>query len=437
MKISPFEFRYPYSQLVLKCANSIEINPRGCYLVVGASGEGKSTFLKLLKGFYPDFMEGKLRGDLKSFSNSHYLFQNPFTQLLHENALSEFMFSMENKKFTKIEMDQSKSWLAKFGLKLNEKSKTSILSHGEAQRLLLASLVAAKPDWLFLDEPTAFLDFERRRELYQLFGKMKKNTGLLIIDHHVDEISSIVDGYFTVVKKDSISEVEYSEIKPILKASVKEEIQFDKLPTQKENIQIKLQDINFSYAEKNILSNLNCEFKTGTITSIVGVSGIGKSTLLKVLVGLLREKNGAILFNDKKIKDRINFFSFLFQNPETHFLLDTLKEEIDSFDFDPGLKLELLQAFNLNHRLDLNPFLLSEGEKRRLSLLMVMMMKRPFLLLDEPTFGQDLEQVEFIKKFILEYKKKNYGVILISHDPEFYGAISDQVIYLKDERKYE
>lgn len=88
MKIKPFRFKHLGSSQTLVLREEIELPLNGCFLITGNSGLGKSTFLQLLKGFYPEFLTGNLEGELDFFSNSHYLFQNPFSQIIHPKALS-------------------------------------------------------------------------------------------------------------------------------------------------------------------------------------------------------------------------------------------------------------------------------------------------------------------------------------------------------------
>lgn len=449
MKIKPFRFKHLGSSLSLVLKEEIDLPARGCFLITGNSGLGKSTFLQLLKGFYPEFLSGELAGDLEFFNNSHYLFQNPFAQIIHPKALSEFLFSMENKMFSVEKMQDKMSWLEAFRLLEIEQKETHMLSHGECQRLLLASLVASEPDWLFLDEPTAFLDFPMRQFVYQKLAELKKQLGIIIIDHHLDEIESICDGYFelTLNQSSPLSDHNEKEVEIRFYRQSKIPRTNDVLAKQSElsffptshwrNQSLKVQNLGFGYLKgQELFKHLNFELNPGEVVTLVGPSGAGKSTLLQLILYELKKLEGEIhwsigneYISPKKIFD---YVSFLFQNPENHFLFDTVEEELKPF-IDQGKKEQvdqLLQRFKLQHLLTQSPYLLSEGQKRRLSLIITLLLDRPFLILDEPSFGQDQEQVIVIQKFVHELKQKGVSVLMVSHDPLFYTAISDRVIHL-------
>ena len=219
-KLSPFTFTYRGGKKKLFSANPIELKANETILITGPSGGGKSTFLQLLKGIIPQFIAGKLEGDLhfkdrplhgeafdQNLKSIIYLFQNPFTQLIYPYADEEFFFSMENFNFTREEMEKQKLKFEKsFGLEKLWGRKTQELSNGECQRLVLASLLAIKPEVILLDEPTAFLDPEGRREFYHYLPQVREDRLLIMIDHHVKEVLPFVDRVFYVDSSGEISE---------------------------------------------------------------------------------------------------------------------------------------------------------------------------------------------------------------------------------------
>lgn len=447
MKIKPFRFKHLGSSQTLVLREEIELPLNGCFLITGNSGLGKSTFLQLLKGFYPEFLTGNLEGELDFFSNSHYLFQNPFSQIIHPKALSEFLFSMENKIFTREKMQQKMELLKTFQLDDIQNKETRMLSHGECQRLLLSSLIASEPEWLFLDEPTAFLDQPMRQFVYQKLAEVKKQMGILVIDHHLDEIDSICDGHFELSLMENAlftDEVEV-EIRFFLHKKIPSSDLPSVKPTEIENLfsqhrknqTLTVRDVSFAYQKEKILfRDLQFDLKSGEVVTLIGPSGVGKSTLLQLILFEIKKQRGEICWavdgqkiSPSKIFDHV---AFLFQNPENHFLFDTVQEELNPF-INEGKAWQvdyLVKKFKLQHLLEQSPYMLSEGQKRRLSLIITMLLDRPFLLLDEPSFGQDQEQVRLIQNFVKELKEHGVGILMVSHDPAFYQEISDRVIEL-------
>lgn len=447
MKIKPFRFNHLGSSLTLVLKEEIELPQKGCFLITGNSGLGKSTFLQLLKGFYPEFLTGKLVGELEFFSNSHYLFQNPFSQIIHPKALSEFLFSMENKIFTREKMQQKMELLKTFQLDGIEKKETRMLSHGECQRLLLSSLIASEPEWLFLDEPTAFLDQPMRQFIYQKLAEIKKQMGILIIDHHLDEIENICDGHFELSLVDKANSTDDVEVeirfflhKKISSANISnlKPIEIENLFSQHRKNQIlNVRELSFAYQkEKMLFHDFQFELKSGEVVTVIGPSGAGKSTLLQLILFEIKKQRGEIswIVDGQKIPPAKIFdqVAFLFQNPENHFLFDTVQDELNPFIKEgKSEQVEyLVKKFRLQHLLEQSPYMLSEGQKRRLSLIITMLLDRPFLLLDEPSFGQDQEQVRVIQNFVKELKANGVGILMVSHDPAFYQEISDRVINL-------
>lgn len=447
MKIKPFRFKHQGSSLTLVLREELQLPAKGCYLITGKSGLGKSTFLQLLKGFYPEFLSGELEGDLEFFSNSHYLFQNPFSQIIHPKALSEFLFSMENKIFSREKMQEKMLLMESFRLENMALKETSQLSHGECQRLLLSSLVASEPDWLFLDEPTAFIDQSMRQYIYEQLGNSKKEIGILIIDHHLDEVESICDGFFELVLlpnesngADQLVEIRFQLNNNIPKPEVQknDNDQFSwQLSSKKHSSNLIVKGLTFGYQKDNVLfSDVGFTLNAGEVVTLIGPSGVGKSTILKLLLFELKKQLGEIswqIAGEKIPAKRIfDYVALLFQNPENHFLFDTVEEELNQFYQTDKKELveKLLEKFKLKHLLFQSPYLLSEGQKRRLSLIITLLLDRPFLLLDEPSFGQDQEQVYVIQQFIRDLKKQGVAVLMVSHDPSFYHEISDRIITL-------
>jgi energy-coupling factor transport system ATP-binding protein len=165
-----------------------------------------------------------------------------------------------------------------------------------------------------------------------------------------------------------------------------------------------------------------------------GKNGKGKSTLFKLMAGLLKPLEGEIrLIKDKQMipsKKHYKEMGFIFQNPESHFFYDTIEEELR------GLGNEYLQVlvkcFLKGIDLTRSPFLLSEGEKRRLSILMTVFHNKSIIFYDEPTFGQDKESILLIRSIVLELQKMGKLQFIISHDESFINSLNAAVYELVD-----
>jgi len=452
-KLHPFSYSFGKSgktkNIFLEETLSFEKNE--LVAIVGPSGGGKSTLLKILKGIIPEYSSGVLEGEItfhgKPLSGLNfqdnlkkilYLFQNPFSQLIYPTPEEEFLFSMENFNFTHEEMNASREKFEElFNLKNVWGKQNSQLSNGECQKLVLASLLAINPEVLLLDEPTAFLDPEARADFYHFLNTVRGDRLVIIVDHHIEEIKDIVTRVIEVSIDGKISsrpDLKFSEVKAQESFNL-EEIAIPKFS----DLNLKMNNMSFSYVKKTpLLENLNTHFKAGEIIAIKGKNGTGKSTLFKLLAGIMNPTSGNVTlemgkkkFVNKKIFSNVGF---IFQNPESHFFYDTIAEELEqSFKHitSSELKEEILKRFFHEINLDKSPFLLSEGEKRRLSILMTVFLGKSLLLFDEPTFGQDQRSIKEISQLMRELKKLGLIQLFISHDDSFIKETADRVFILE------
>jgi len=220
IKFSNFCFQYPSSNSKIEFEGEFAIYKNEFVLISGPSGSGKTTFLNILKGIIPFYIEGKLKGKIyvENFniidnypeelkSRILLLFQNPYTQIVTPYVKDELVFTMENFNLSKKEIYKNFLEVSKifnfFNILNNETFK---LSGGEIQKVMLASLIAVQPDIILLDEPTAFLDPESRKTFFNFIHKIKGKYTILIIEHNISEIIDLVDKvvYFDKAQKVSL-----------------------------------------------------------------------------------------------------------------------------------------------------------------------------------------------------------------------------------------
>ncbi|WP_404978522.1 ATP-binding cassette domain-containing protein [Bifidobacterium aquikefiricola] len=200
-----------------------------------------------------------------------------------------------------------------------------------------------------------------------------------------------------------------------------------------------------------IAEHINLEFAQGQITALVGANGVGKSTLSMTLAGLLKPVNGTVratpelagnLKSDDphawKSTDLASRISYVFQNPEHQFAKGTVLEEVMLAPLKIGMDeaqahsiaRKLLERFNLLQYAKANPYTLSGGEKRRLTVASAMAAAPKVLLLDEPTFGQDRCTWMQIVRYIDSLRREGVCIIVVTHDLEMVTALDARVVEL-------
>lgn len=493
IKFDYINVKFPSSNKYYNYEGKVEIFKNDFSLFYGESGCGKSTILKILTGLIPFYEFAKVKSDLEikqnkvfiakisNFNNNIikknyspiYLFQNPYTQIVAPYVKNELVFPLENKIIDKDFIKKSYHEIVKeFNLYDYLERKTFELSGGEIQKIQIASLLTIDPEIIFLDEPTSFLDIKYKNYIHQIFYKLKGKKTVIIIEHDFIDILDIFNNFITIEKLyENNNEIKYSIyqinnkkdfIDFINKTQNKKnsfliniEQKFElisKLNNKKDkriNYNSNLLEINnlyFSYKIKKLrkfnklkkedflLKNINLKINNETIV-IFGNNGSGKTTLLKLIAKIIKPSYGKIINNSNNI-------SIVFQNPETHFLYPTINKEIESYiknsinkKNNKNLKEEIISKFSniieFENYLFKSPFELSEGEKRRFTLLLAIFSQSDLLLLDEPTFGQDFIHREIIKRFIKYLKQIGKSIIIVTHDLEFGEIVGDRFFLLE------
>jgi energy-coupling factor transport system ATP-binding protein len=208
------------------------------------------------------------------------------------------------------------------------------------------------------------------------------------------------------------------------------------------NIVVELKDVWFQYEKGGdvIVRNASLKVYKGEMYAILGGNGTGKTTTLSIIANQNKALRGKVLINNIDIKKYKNNklyednLSFLCQNPQSMFVFDTLRE-----DLEEGLRIkkmpkdeikervdEVAKDFNIQHLLNQHPYDLSGGEMQRAGMAKVMLLNPKILLLDEPTKGLDAHSKEEIANILFKLKGKGVTIILVTHDIEFGAMYCDR-----------
>ena len=201
-----------------------------------------------------------------------------------------------------------------------------------------------------------------------------------------------------------------------------------------------VRNLSYSYGGIPALHSVSLRVERGEILAIVGPNGAGKSTLAKHLLGLLMPPAGTVYLQGVDLprvsaKVLAGQVAYVFQNPEHQFVTERVVDEV-AFSLQaagvPEVEVqtrtaELLATFGLARYARANPFTLSHGEKRRLSVAAMLAMGQDVLILDEPTFGQDERNAATLMALLQDLNAHGKTIIMITHDMHLVAEYASQV----------
>jgi energy-coupling factor transport system ATP-binding protein len=209
---------------------------------------------------------------------------------------------------------------------------------------------------------------------------------------------------------------------------------------------ITVEDIHYVYPNQvKALKGVSLTINEGEFIAIMGQNGAGKTTLIKHFNGLLKPSQGTVRVNGVETKKSSvaalsRNVGFVFQNPDNQLFSETVEEEIafalKNFGFEKDIIEKritwALNLLSLTQYRKTSPFLLSGGERKRVALASVLAWDPETLILDEPTIGQDHEQKEKLRQFIMQMQTQKKTVVIVTHDVEFVAECNPRILLMKD-----
>ena len=209
-----------------------------------------------------------------------------------------------------------------------------------------------------------------------------------------------------------------------------------------------LADVCFRYSDGILaIDNANLRIRKGEVLALLGPNGAGKTTLAQIIAGILRPQKGLVRIRGADPATLVEPplkrpCSFVFQNPEHQFVTDRVYDEVAFGLRKISTSVEeirkqvesLLNRFGLLEKRNSNPFELSHGQKRRLSVATMLVSETPLLVLDEPTFGQDPRNVKELLRELRRLNREGLTLVLVTHDMQLVWELANRAAILHNGR---
>ena len=387
------------------------------------------------------------------------VFQDPETQLVMPRSGDDVAFGLENRCVpTERIWPQVHAALASVAFPYPGDRRTDALSGGEKQRLALAGAIALGPRLLLLDEPTANLDPDGAAAVRSTIASLvaDRSRTLVIVEHRLAEIVPLVDRVVVIAAGEGVvADGAPDDVFAREGARLAEHgVWIPGIPAPRAQrhepvsaeVVASARGLAFRYpaSERAALDGVDLDVHAGEALALTGPNGSGKSTLALLVAGLLRPDRGtARLRGDDAwclpARTLITRVGTVFQDPEHQFVTTTVRDELavgprragKSDGTARSIAAELLDRLRLGHLAEANPFTLSGGEQRRLSVATAIATAPPLLVLDEPTFGQDRRTYGELVALLAAHRDRGGGVVFATHDAYLVSALADRTMTLR------
>jgi energy-coupling factor transporter ATP-binding protein EcfA2 len=461
----------------------LDIAPGERVLLLGPSGSGKSTLLSGLAGLLdPGDETGEEAGALlldgvparaaratavgAGAARTGLLLQDPLAQTVLARCGDDVAFGLENHAVPRPQIwprvaEALEAVRFPYGLD----HPTSQLSGGQRQRLALAGVLALRPGLLLLDEPTAMLDPDGAALLREQIVSGLAATGVtcVLVEHRVAPWADVVDRVVVLAPGGGVTaDGAPAEVLGRWGAELAaggvwvpgHEPTGRRTPVRPGEPLLSARGVAVRRAglARPAVAGVDLDVREGSALAVVGPNGAGKSSLALALAGLVAPADGEVRAAPGLAKgtrsphphrwrprDLVTRIGTVFQEPQHQFVARTCAEELAVGPGRAGVPAaeierrvgELLARLRLEPLARANPFTLSGGEQRRLSVATVLATRPGLLVLDEPTFGQDARTWAELVALLDELRAEGTALVAVTHDAALVDVLADQVLELR------
>lgn len=467
---------------------SLELEPGELLLIAGASGCGKTTLARCINGLIPRSYRGERSGSVHLHGREvteiaiaeiaqivGTLLQDPERQIVASSVLHEIAFGPENLGLPRSEIEaRIEEVIDRLGIAHLRERETFALSGGEKQKVALAGVLAMRPSVLLLDEPLASLDPASAYEALGIFRRLAdEGTTIIMIEHRVedalqaqpDRLLYMAGGQTHYLGRvDRLPpEIDHREVKLPAQWVIQRVQQVGEAsppplhpaPVTHDEPLVSFENVSFAYADGPlVLRDINFKIWPGDLIAILGANGVGKSTLVKHAIGLLKPIQGRVVVAGQdtrqlSVAKLARQIGYVFQSPGHMLFAPTVREELafgpENLKFSPA-EIEQnvqdgIEALNLMGLEDYPPLGLSFGQQKRTTIASVLAMRSRILVMDEPTAGQDYANyTRFMNTLNKAMNEEGESILsahfaatlFITHDLDLALTYANRIILLGD-----
>ncbi|WP_063344703.1 ABC transporter ATP-binding protein [Vibrio jasicida] len=508
IEFSNFSFRYEsLDKPTLKNIN-LRIEKGEKIVIIGPSGSGKSTLGQCLNGLIPHAIKGETSGqltingqdtapfDMHQFTEKvGTVLQDTDSQFVGLSIGEDIAFALENQLMSNIDMYPLVKATAKMvDLEQMLDRSPHDLSGGQKQRVSLAGILVDDVDILLFDEPLAALDPKTGKKTIEIIDDLHRETGktIIIIEHRLEDVlHRSVDRIILMESGEIIADTtpdeilasplleEYGIREPLYLSALKEAgcaIEGDAKPSSLSTLPLaqyqstvsawfeasqvaevasptdtllEVRDLTYSYdGEKNALEGVSFDVKRGEFLSVLGKNGSGKSTITKLVMGVIEPDQGSMILNGQDINELTIFersqkVGVVMQNPNHMISHHMIFDEVAFGLRNRGVEekqvetkvLEVLELCGLSKYRHWPIEALSYGQKKRVTIASILALEPELLILDEPTAGQDYRNYTSMLSFIEKLNRElGITVMIISHDMHLVLEYTTRSIVIADSK---
>ena len=507
IEFKDFSFRYKSQKEFTLHDINLTISKGEKVLILGPSGSGKSTLGNCINGLIPFSFAGEIQGSCKVcgmetkdesiFKLAEHVgtvLQDSDAQFVGLSVGEDIAFSLENDMVPRDIMLEKVEKTAKIvGMEKFLQSVPYSLSGGQKQKTALAGVLHNDVEILLFDEPLAALDPAMGMNAVELIDQIsrEKEKAVLIIEHRLEDvlyrrvdrvilihegriiqdttpdkllaagmlkengireplyISALKNAGITFTEEDKLAELDqldFSRYKQQIRDSFQQTAISGPRPKGRPLIEVK--DVTFAYGEQEepALKDISFTINEGEKIAVIGKNGAGKSTMAKLLCGIIRPDEGQVLIEGEdychySIKELGQKVGYVMQNPNQMLVKDVIRDEVEL-----GLRLNDYDEETIEQRVrdtlkmtDLYPMrnwpvsVLSYGQKKRVTIASILAVQPKVIIVDEPTAGQDYERYTEIMSF-LEMLNEDYDItiLFVTHDMHLAIEYTDRAIVFTD-----